>query len=387
VPLVDLMSELFIHRTLNNHPNIVKLVGAYFKTASGGKPSSMIHMLELGWMTLKDFVSHYVFIHDCDVASWARSMCTGLGHIHGCSILHRDMKPANCILFYRPGECICLKIGDFGASAVIAKDPQSVSTAIELGPAAVAKPLTPLRTTYQYASPEVLRQEPYSFPLDVWSAGVILYEMLQEDPRVLALTCDSSAVADFVVAMGKFLNIVEEHKTNTKFKAGHALHMVCRMLAVVPCDRPAAGDLSQDPWLLGQPPAQGLEPTRQSNTGGSSPPKKRDESEEPPASGLVHGPQKNQDTERKQPPASGFNMFEALADMAPILQKMLHPWASWSGDITSYIRGCQALGKHKGNVLLHYILALAKYPIVVEMLSARFSQLPKRFKGVHLQKV
>lgn len=70
--------------------------------------------------------------------------------------VHRDLKPDN-ILLNQNGE---LKIADFG----LARDVQAKMTK------GVCTPL--------YAAPEVLNLDAYNEKCDVWSAGLILYEML-----------------------------------------------------------------------------------------------------------------------------------------------------------------------------------------------------------------
>ena len=42
-------------------------------------------------------------------------------------------------------------------------------------------------TTYRYAAPEMIKRESYNFVADVWSAGVILWEMIQKNPNVPAV--------------------------------------------------------------------------------------------------------------------------------------------------------------------------------------------------------
>lgn len=95
----------------------------------------------------------------------------GLSAAHDRGILHRDLKPANLMLVVRFGDRNFVKVCDFGFAALLGGDR---SEALES--------LTPERTlvgTPAYAAPERLRGDVRRDPrLDVYSVGVVLYEML-----------------------------------------------------------------------------------------------------------------------------------------------------------------------------------------------------------------
>lgn len=85
----------------------------------------------------------------------------GLTHLHSNKIVHRDLKPENILL---KGEVPC--IADFGVSRVI----ETLSFGDTFGTNAAGSP--------HYMSPESFERIVPSPQVDVWSAGVILYEML-----------------------------------------------------------------------------------------------------------------------------------------------------------------------------------------------------------------
>eukprot|EP00831_Metopus_contortus_P072868 TRINITY_DN66460_c0_g1_i1.p2 TRINITY_DN66460_c0_g1~~TRINITY_DN66460_c0_g1_i1.p2 ORF type:complete len:214 (+),score=30.22 TRINITY_DN66460_c0_g1_i1:229-870(+) len=81
----------------------------------------------------------------------------GLGSLHELKIIHRDLKSANIFLF----SGLRVKVGDLNVSKV-AK--QGVSFA-QIG-------------SPYYNSPEIWAFQAYDFSTDIWSLGIVLYEML-----------------------------------------------------------------------------------------------------------------------------------------------------------------------------------------------------------------
>ncbi|MEM7586670.1 MAG: protein kinase [Acidobacteriota bacterium] len=91
---------------------------------------------------------------------WVRQLVAGLGAAHRRDIVHRDIKPANLLL----DEHGTLKICDFGIAKL-------------LGATDLTRTGAPLGTP-AYKSPEQTQNEPVDHRTDLWSAAVVLFELL-----------------------------------------------------------------------------------------------------------------------------------------------------------------------------------------------------------------
>ena len=109
--------------------------------------------------TLKKKIEHGPLKID-EAADIAIQVAQGLTKAHECGIVHRDIKPAN-ILITSEGVA---KIVDFGLAKLSGRT-MLTKTGSTLGTAA-------------YMSPEQARGEPADQRTDIWSMGVVLYEMI-----------------------------------------------------------------------------------------------------------------------------------------------------------------------------------------------------------------
>ncbi|MGA2012141.1 MAG: serine/threonine-protein kinase, partial [Solirubrobacteraceae bacterium] len=100
----------------------------------------------------------------------AGQLCRALAHAHATGIVHRDIKPANILLSHE-GR---VKVGDFGV-ARLAEGSSDGAVATIVG-------------TPRYMAPEQGRGLPGGPTADVYSVGVVLYEMLAGTPPFCGTT-------------------------------------------------------------------------------------------------------------------------------------------------------------------------------------------------------
>jgi len=98
----------------------------------------------------------------------ARQMLAGLASAHVVGVLHRDLKPSNVLLVGAPGEDL-VKILDFGVAKLLDSGG---------GPTEVSVVAGRVIGTPAYMSPEHARAEPMDARADVYSVGLLLYEMV-----------------------------------------------------------------------------------------------------------------------------------------------------------------------------------------------------------------
>lgn len=153
--IAEFKSEVAVLCTLK-HPNILAFMGACTKP-----PNLMIITEFMSRGTLFDV------LHQSQLRiTWpmrrkfALDTCRGMRYLHDSKLLHRDLKSSNLML----GADFTCKVGDFGL------------TRTSSGTAAVQ--MTGQCGTFQYMAVEVLANKPYSEKADVFSFGILLWEMV-----------------------------------------------------------------------------------------------------------------------------------------------------------------------------------------------------------------
>ncbi|HET6612924.1 MAG TPA: serine/threonine-protein kinase [Kofleriaceae bacterium] len=168
-------------------------------------------------MELLEGKSLYEVLQNEAPVAWARvlriiaQMCSSLAEAHALGIVHRDLKPENIYLEPRPQDPEFVKILDFGIAKVMSGDgtqPQLTATGQTLG-------------TLEYMSPEQLMGRALTGASDIYSLGVLAYELctgqlpfpdatgpaeliaaqLQKEPVVPSAACPKAAIPPEVDAL------------------------------------------------------------------------------------------------------------------------------------------------------------------------------------------
>ena len=150
------------------------------------------------------------------ILTWFMEICKGVKYFHENNIIYRDLKPENIFLTTEKHA----KIGDFGFSKMIGK----------------SKPTN--TATSNYMSPEAYNGKDYTFSTDIWSLGVLLYELcLLEHP-----------VDKYQLKLKKeFLEgKIPKLKENDKSYSEKISDLIERMLNVEPEKRPSLDEILKE---------------------------------------------------------------------------------------------------------------------------------------------
>ena len=192
------------------HPNIVKLYnfGRFWA-------SFLISMELLEGGTLADWIAEHGPCDDQDALPIIEAVLSGLAAVHEARIIHRDIKPGN--IFVGDGRVVLF---DFGIAR--AKDLPTMTRSSE-SPCTVA-----------YMSPEQASGcEEVSDASDVYSAGVVLYEMLSKQRPHKAASVPEMIYKVGSTAPAPIADVRDGLPPDIE-------EIVGQMLAVAPLERPTA---------------------------------------------------------------------------------------------------------------------------------------------------
>ncbi|EDV20975.1 uncharacterized protein TRIADDRAFT_31065, partial [Trichoplax adhaerens] len=148
--------EVRICRKLN-HANIVR----FYELTQGDNSYCMIFELVTNGELFQHISKRKIYT-ESDASIYFRQILKAVNHCHQNNIIHRDIKPKNLMISCSNGE-ETVKLIDFGL-------------AIEVHPE--IQEWHGFAGTLKYLSPEMIQNQPYGKPIDLWGCGAVLYALL-----------------------------------------------------------------------------------------------------------------------------------------------------------------------------------------------------------------
>ena len=156
----DVLNEANILSKLD-HQNIIK----FYDLFESKKPKHSINIVteyaDGGDLSekIKERKNKNNNFSESEILDYFTQICLAIKHIHEKKIIHRDLKSGNIFLM----KTGLVKLGDFGISKKFMKTMEKAKTMVG---------------TPYYLSPEIISGNPYDAKSDIWSLGVLLYEMM-----------------------------------------------------------------------------------------------------------------------------------------------------------------------------------------------------------------
>lgn len=186
--------------------------------------------------TLKDLIARTGPIPEHRVRKMMSQILSALSHAHAKGVMHRDIKPSNIMVNHDDG----VKVMDFGIARIMG-DMHLTRTGLKVG-------------TLYYMSPEqVLTPRELDQRTDIYSAGIVLYEMLSG-----RLPFDTDTDSDYKIQKEIVDNQLPDPRQFYPGIETHMVDLVFRMTAKEVDQRPRICDILID--LAGKTPAPLPEP-------------------------------------------------------------------------------------------------------------------------------
>jgi serine/threonine protein kinase len=160
-----LKAEVQLARRVS-HPNVCRIYDFGTHRTSTANTLSFLTMEFVEGETLGVRLRREGALPVAEATSLARALLRGLAAAHAAGVLHRDFKSDN-VLLRREGEHVEPLILDFG-----------LARALDSGTGQSSASGRSIVGTFAYMSPEQLRGEPYTTASDVYSFGLVWFEML-----------------------------------------------------------------------------------------------------------------------------------------------------------------------------------------------------------------
>lgn len=158
----SLISEFEATQALPPHPNIANYEAVYqYQMANGMFDYAIMQFYDEG--NLKQLLQNNV-LNNKQKSDIVNGLIEGISYLHRYKIIHRDIKPSNIMIVKDPLGKFIPKIADFGLSRFVDNDASFMTNSFGGG-------------TLEYSSPEQLYCKPLKYNSDLWSFGVMAFEL------------------------------------------------------------------------------------------------------------------------------------------------------------------------------------------------------------------
>eukprot|EP01117_Protostelium_nocturnum_P012650 TRINITY_DN4657_c0_g1_i2.p1 TRINITY_DN4657_c0_g1~~TRINITY_DN4657_c0_g1_i2.p1 ORF type:complete len:865 (-),score=221.17 TRINITY_DN4657_c0_g1_i2:71-2665(-) len=170
--ITEFLREVTIIKGIRSHPNVVLFLGITFPP----QPLSLVtEFCEMGG--LYEYLRKHPVTSDQKMG-FLLSIARGMLHLHLENIIHRDLAVRNILL----SKHLEPKVSDFGLSRESQSVESGSTTTATVGP-------------LKWMSPEAIMQRQYSSKSDVWSYGVLIWEVWEISDPFPDMTAVEAAVA------------------------------------------------------------------------------------------------------------------------------------------------------------------------------------------------
>jgi len=163
---------------------------------------------------------------EAEGATLFRRILAGLKYLHSERMIHRDIKPEN-ILIMSEDDDLDVKLADFNLSKLLLGGDYTTTVLGTMG----------------YCAPEIISHKPYTYSVDIWSLGVLLYVIIAGFPP---FPLGKDPMSPIKTKQGKF-NFPASHWGHI---SEEAKDLIRQMLVVNPADRISIQGIEQHPWLM-----------------------------------------------------------------------------------------------------------------------------------------
>ena len=169
-----IINEINIQSKIS-HPNIIKLYN-FFSDRNDSYYYLILEYASKG--SLFDYIKFKNGLNESNAFYYFIQAVNAIYFLHKYHIIHRDLKPENLLI----NQDNILKLCDFGWSVYLLNNKRGTFCG-----------------TVEYMAPEILKNQGYDYSIDVWSLGVLLYELIHSYSPFVVNDLDINKIENNIV--------------------------------------------------------------------------------------------------------------------------------------------------------------------------------------------